>query len=68
LDEAVLASLDQATEPLEGVVDVREARIQRRQAETDRVGAAEVGEYVAVYRLPLLQPTWQIRPLEELGR
>jgi hypothetical protein len=31
-------------------------------------GAAEVGEYVAVYRLPLLQPTWQIRPLEELGR
>jgi hypothetical protein len=45
LDELVLASLDEIAQPLEGVVDVREARIQRRQAEADRVGAAEVRDH-----------------------
>src|ERR671916_2335228 len=45
LDEAVLTPLDQAAQAIEGVVDVGEPGVERRESEPDRVRAAEVRDH-----------------------
>ena len=46
VDLALLAALDQAPQAVERVPDVDEAGVERRDAEPDRVRAAEVGDDV----------------------
>ena len=46
VDELVLAALDERAQAVERVPDVGVARVERRDAEPDRVGAAEVGDDV----------------------
>ena len=45
-DQALLAALDEAAQAVERVPDVDEARVERRDAEPDRVRPAEVGDHV----------------------
>ncbi len=46
LDLAVLAALDEASQPIDGVPGVDEPRVERREPEADRVRATEVGNHI----------------------
>src|SRR5829696_5672554 len=45
----MLAALDEVGQALQGVVDVDEARIERRHAESDRVWSSEVRNYARAF-------------------